>query len=99
MAESDSGSDSEDEIFSKKAIKSGVATEADIDWNMLANKNLDEKEKFVKQYLMTAAWNEEDSEKGKEAFWAILESENDEFWPFFTGCFTDFGQFLQARLV
>ncbi|CBY10179.1 unnamed protein product [Oikopleura dioica] len=63
LAESDSGSDSEDEIFSKNAIKSGVATESDIDWNMLANKNLDEKEKFVKQYLMTAAWNEEDSEK------------------------------------
>jgi hypothetical protein len=68
LAESDSGSDSEDEIFSKKAIKSGVATEADIDWNLLANKNLDEKEKFVKQYLMTAAWNEEDSEKGKQVF-------------------------------
>jgi len=36
LAGSDSGSDSEDEIFSKKAIKSGVATEADIDWNMTA---------------------------------------------------------------
>ncbi|CAG5103584.1 Oidioi.mRNA.OKI2018_I69.chr1.g838.t1.cds [Oikopleura dioica] len=63
LAESDSGSDSEDEIFSKKAIKSGVATEKDIDWDLLANKNLDEKEKFVKQYLMNAAWNEDESDQ------------------------------------
>lgn len=64
LAESSSDS-SDDEMFTRDPVKPSTSSAKleDIDWNKLRNDKLDEKEKFVKQYLMKAAWNEEESDQ------------------------------------